>query len=224
MEGNMSLDEQRGTDASYLGGDDRFVAMGAAHAAFRRDLEAMARVATRANLRDPARHASIMSGWQIFKNQLLIHHSHEDRFLWPRMRERLARSETAISMLDEMEAEHELIDPLLAAVDGAFDDPDNQDVAGVIDELGTKLSFHLGHEERDAMPMISESITDKEWRQVVSAIRTATPLSSAAEFMPWLTDQTSETETKRILSILPPPARLVYRRVWKPRYDQVSHW
>lgn len=220
----MSLDERRGADRSRDGGEDRFVAMSAAHEAFRRDLEAMAEVATSANLRDPARHASIMSGWQVFKNQLLIHHKHEDDFLWPRMRERLARSESAISTLDEMEAEHELIDPLLAAVEGAFDSPDGQDVAGMIDELGTELSSHLGHEEREAMPMITESITDREWRQVVSAIRKATPISSAAEFMPWLTDQMSETETKRILSILPAPARLIYRRIWKPRYDQVSHW
>ena len=220
----MSLDELRGPDRSRDGGDDRFVAMNAAHVAFRRDLEAMATVATPANLRDPARHASILSGWEIFKNQLLIHHRHEDEFLWPRMRERLARSEAAISMLDEMEAEHEIIDPLLAAVDAAFDHPDDVDVSGVIDELGTKLAFHLAHEEREAMPMITESITDKEWRQVVSAIRKATPISSAAEFMPWLTDETSETESRRILSILPAPARLIYRRVWKPRYDRVSHW
>jgi len=220
----MSLDERRSTDKSSDGGEDRFVAMSAAHAAFRRDLEAMAKVATPANLRNPARHASILAGWQIFKNQLLIHHRHEDDFLWPRMRERLARSEAAISTLDEMEAEHELIDPLLAAAEGAFDHPDDHDVAGIIDELGTKLGHHLGHEEREAMPLITESISDKEWRQVVSSIRKATPISSAAEFMPWLTDQTSETETKRILSILPAPARLIYRRVWKPRYDQVSHW
>src|SRR3954453_14748161 len=138
----MSLDERRGTDRSRDGGEDRFVAMSAAHEAFRRDLEAMAKVATPANLRDPARPASIMSGWQVFKNQLLIHHKHEDDFLWPRMRERLATSESAISTLDEMEAEHELIDPLLAAAEDAFDHPDDRDVAGIIDELGTTLGFH----------------------------------------------------------------------------------
>jgi iron-sulfur cluster repair protein YtfE (RIC family) len=220
----MSMDELRGQDTSRDGGEDRFVAMNAAHTAFRRDLEAMSRVATPANLRDPARHASIAAGWAIFKNQLLIHHSHEDRFLWPRMRERLARVDSAVATLDEMEAEHDLIDPLLAAVDDSFDNPDDHDVSGVIAELNTKLGHHLGHEEREAMPLISESITDKEWRQVVSAIRKATPLSSAAEFMPWLTDQASETETKRILSILPGPARLIYRKVWKPKYDKVSHW
>lgn len=220
----MSLDEMRGHDRSREGGEDRFVAMNAAHTAFRRDLEAMAVVATPANLRDPARHASILSGWAIFKNQLLIHHLHEDRFLWPRMREALARREAAISTLDEMEAEHDLIDPLLAAVDGSFDDPDSHDVAAVIDELRDQLGYHLQHEEQEAMPLINESISDKEWRRVVSSIRKATPISSAAEFMPWLTDQASETETRRILSILPPPARLIYRKVWKPKYDKVSHW
>ena len=57
----------------------------------------------------------------------------------------------------------------------------------------------------------------------MSAIRKATPISSAAEFMPWLTDQTSETRPRG--SQHPAgAARLIYRRVWKLRYDQVSHW
>jgi hypothetical protein len=41
---------------------------------------------------------------------------------------------------------------LLAAVEAGFARPDEVDVAAVIDELTTKLSHHLDHEERDALP------------------------------------------------------------------------
>lgn len=219
----MSVNDLPGTSAARYAPGDRLIAMSAAHDAFRRDLRRMAVAATPANLRNHARQESIMNGWKIFKNQLHIHHSHEDRFLWPRMRQRMAKSESAMSTLDDMQAEHDLIDPLLAAVDTAFARPDD-DVAAVIDELTTKLAHHLRHEERDAMPLIGESISDREWTQVVRDIRKATKLSSAAEFMPWLTDGASREAAKTIASIMPPPARIILRRVWQPKYAKVSHW
>jgi iron-sulfur cluster repair protein YtfE (RIC family) len=220
----MSVNDLPGTSAARYGPGDRLIAMSASHNAFRRDMQKMAVVATPANLRNPARYQSIQNGWQIFKRQLLIHHAHEDRFLWPRLRQRVATSEAAMSMLDEMDAEHSLIDPLLAGVDEGFERPEQVDVGAMIDELTSKLSFHLDHEEREAMPLIGEVLSDKEWNGIVRNIRKATKLSSAAEFMPWLTDGTTSDQAKTIVSIMPPPARVVVRRVWQPKYRKVSHW
>jgi iron-sulfur cluster repair protein YtfE (RIC family) len=219
----MSVNGLPGTSAARYGPGDRLIAMSASHNAFRRDMQKMAVVATPANLRNPARYQSIQNGWQIFKRQLLIHHNHEDRFLWPRLRQRVATSEAAMSMLEEMDAEHSLIDPLLAGVDEGFERPEQVDVGAMIDELTSKLSFHLDHEEREAMPLIGEVLSDKEWNAIVRNIRKATKLSSAAEFMPWLTDGTTSDEAKTIVS-MPPPARVVVRRVWPPKYRKVSHW
>lgn len=213
-----------GTDAARHTSDDRLIAMSAAHAAFRRDLAVMTRVATPANLTDAQRRRAILNGWGIFKNQLHIHHNHEDRFLWPRLRDRLRTSTAAQSTLDEMDAEHAVIDPVLDAVDAAFLRPTTADVAGAIGQLHDSLSFHLAHEERDAMPMIGEAISDQEWRQVVASIRKATKLSSAAEFMPWLGDGATPAQRKVIAGIMPAPARVVLRRVWQPKYDKTPHW
>lgn len=220
----MTANGLPGTDAARHGSGDRLVAMNASHAAFRRDLSVMTAVATPANLVDPQRRRSIFNGWEVFKNQLHIHHRHEDLFLWPRLRQRLATSESALSTLDAMDAEHELIDPLLAAVDAAFARPTTADVAGAVGELNESLTYHLRHEEREAMPMIGEAISDQEWRAVVGSIRKATKLSSAAEFVPWLADGASSAQEKSIAGIMPAPARVVYRRVWKPRYAKIPHW
>ena len=92
----------------------------AAHAAFRRDLAQLARAAAFADLPDPGRRASVRAGWELFKRQLHLHHTAEDEIVWPALRERLPRSDHAQSVLDAMEAEHQQIDPLLAAVDDAF--------------------------------------------------------------------------------------------------------
>ena len=216
-----------GTNAARHGSDGRLIAMNAAHAAFRRDLKRMAAAATPANLRDPIRYESIMNGWVLFKDQLRIHHNAEDHLIWPRLRQRLAMSESALSTLAAMDAEHALIDHLLGAVDDAFGRPDAGDVSAVTDELITKLSYHLSHEERDAMPMIGEALSDREWRAVVAGIHASVKslrTSSVAEFVPWLTDGVPGRQAKAIGTILPPPVRLIYRWVWKPRYDRVSHW
>jgi iron-sulfur cluster repair protein YtfE (RIC family) len=203
---------------------DRLIAMAAAHDAFRRDLRSLSEVATPANLRDPMRCRAIMAGYQVFKNQLLIHHRHEDDFLWPRLRDRTEGRSEAWSTLEAMEAEHSVIDPLLAAVDAAFAVPEGDNVAEATDALVESLAHHLDHEEREAMPLISEVISDAEWKLVVRDIRRHTKLSSAAEFMPWLTVATTPEETRAIAGIMPPPARVVFRRVWKPRYERVPRW
>src|SRR5580704_7593529 len=115
----MTTQNLPGTDAARHGtGDADLTIMIAAHDAFRRDLTRLARTAGAAN--DPARRQSVHAGWELFKRELHIHHTAEDEIIWPALRPRLAYSPAALSVLAAMEAEHELIDPLLAAVDEQF--------------------------------------------------------------------------------------------------------
>ena len=50
---------------------------------------------------------------------------------------------------DALEAEHAVIEPLLTAIDAAAADPDYgyQRFGDITDELATKLTAHLTHEE-----------------------------------------------------------------------------
>jgi iron-sulfur cluster repair protein YtfE (RIC family) len=212
-----------GTDAGRRGSSERLIHMSAAHQAFRRDLVRLRASAVPSHLRDPARRVSIMAGWNVFKHQLHIHHNAEDTFIWPKLRQRLATSDAAISILGEMDAEHEVIDPLLAAVDTAFDQPEVEDVAGVLDELIGSISFHLDHEEREAMPMIGEALSEQEWDEVSGAIRSV-GMPSVAEYVPWLCDGFQDAAAERILSVLPPPVTIAFRQHWKPAYDSVNRW
>src|SRR5277367_1153764 len=117
----MTTQNLPGTDAARHGaGDADLTVMIAAHDAFRRDLTRLAQAAAFADLPDPARRASVRAGWELFKRQLHLHHTAEDAIVWPALRERLPHSDHAQSVLDAMEAEHQQIDPLLAAVDDAF--------------------------------------------------------------------------------------------------------
>jgi len=219
----MTTQNLPGTNAARHGtGDADLTIMIAAHDAFRRDLTRLARTASAAN--DPARRASVQAGWELFKRELHLHHTAEDELIWPALRPRLARSEAALSVLAAMEAEHELIDPLLAAVDEQFAATGGDRVADVIDALTTSLTSHLRHEEHDGLPLIGVALTAAEWRGVGRKIASKNGLSQGSEMFAWMLDGADRDHTKATLAQLPPPLRLLYRTVWKPRFDKTPRW
>jgi iron-sulfur cluster repair protein YtfE (RIC family) len=221
----MATQKLPGTDAARHGtGDADLTIMMTAHDAFRRDLARLARAAAFADLPDPGRRASVQAGWETFKRQLHIHHTAEDDFMWPVMRERLAHSAQALSVLDAMEAEHEEIDPLLAAVDYAFENPENRRVADAADALTSALHQHLAHEEKEALPLIGVALTAAEWRGVGMKIARKNGLAAGSEMFAWMTDGAPPDQAAAAVRALPAPVRLIYRAVWKPRFARTSRW
>jgi hypothetical protein len=76
-----------------------------------------------------------------------------------------------------MEDEHRLIGPLQAVTDDAFTmdaDPAR------LRQLLTRLTRHLAHEEADALPLISQTMTQRELRRIASAVRGGTSARRAA--------------------------------------------
>jgi hemerythrin-like domain-containing protein len=230
----MTTSNLPGTDAARHGtGSADLTIMIAAHDAFRRDLTRLARAAAAAGKSDPAKRRSVAAGWELFKRELHLHHTAEDEVIWPALRPRLARSEHALSVLDAMEEEHGHIDPLLAAVDAAFaqreggasDDWPGQDrLADVIDVLVTTLTGHLGHEERDGLPLIGVALTAAEWRAVGRKIARRNGMAEGSEMFAWMLDGADPSRAAATLGQLPPPLRLLYRAVWKPRYNRTDRW
>jgi hypothetical protein len=230
----MTTQKLPGTDAARHGtGDADLTIMIAAHDAFRRDLTRLARAAAAADLSDPARRRSVNAGWELFKRQLHMHHTAEDEIIWPTLSPRLAHSQTALSVLDAMEEEHERIDPLLAAVDAAFaqqagspggDSLGEDRLADVIDVLASTLTGHLAHEERDGLPLIGVALSAAEWRSVGFKMARRNGMSSGGEMFAWILDGAGREDAAASLGALPPPLRLLYRAVWKPRFDKTPRW
>ena len=214
-----------GTDAARHGtGEADLTIMLAAHDALRRDLTRLAKAAAFADLPDPARRAAVTVGWETFKRQLHLHHTAEDAIIWPTLRDRLSRSQQALSVLDSMESEHSAIDPLLASVDHAFAHPQDGRLGDVTDALASTILAHLAHEERDALPLIGVGLTASEWRSAGFRIARKNGLSAGGEMFAWLNDGAAADQAAAVLKTLPPPVRLVYRSVWRPRYGRTTRW
>lgn len=218
--------------ARYGAGDADLTIMVAAHDAFRRDLGKLAAAASQARTWSPDRQAAVRLGWEIFQRQLHVHHRGEDAVVWPLLRGRLAGSGPAGSVLDAMQAEHELIDPLLAAVDRAFGfagDPAGASVADAADavaELATQLSYHLGHEERDALPLIGSTLTAREWQEAGRRMgrQPGVKASFVPEFFGWLLDGAAPDRRASVLAALPAVMRPLVTGVFRPLYARRADW
>jgi iron-sulfur cluster repair protein YtfE (RIC family) len=196
-----------------------FTMMYATHDAFRRDLGRL----TAASAAGTADAPGVRAGWENFKAQLLLHHSVEDSDLWPRVRRAAAGRPSSLALLDEMEAEHARIDPLLAAVDAALANPAGN-LAAHVAALTSALGRHLKHEEDAALPLIQAVCTSADWRAFTGEMRRRQGLKGAAIYVPWILDGAAPAGRQRFLAALPAPVRVINRLVLEPRFRQRGLW
>jgi iron-sulfur cluster repair protein YtfE (RIC family) len=196
-----------------------FTMMYATHDAFRRDLGRF----TAASAAGTVHSRGVRAGWENFKAQLLLHHSVEDTHLWPRARRAAAGRPDCLALLDEMEAEHAQIDPVLAAVDDALAGSANN-LAAHVARLASALEWHLKHEEDAALPLIQSVCTPADWRAFAGEMRRRQGVKGAAIYVPWVLDGTTPDGRKRFLAALPAPVRVITRLVLEPRYRRRGLW
>jgi hypothetical protein len=198
--------------------------MFAMHDALRRELAQVGRIA---NVRDdnPGTLLRAALGWELFKKFLTVHHQTEDDVLWPPLRASVAGQPERMALVDALEAEHGVIDPLLMAIDAAAADPDYgyQRFGDIVDELSVKLNGHLAHEEADGLPLIDASLTPAQW-QHFAQVHGERNLPDASRFMPWLLAGARPEVLGGILGKFPPPLLTAYREQWAPAYAAQTIW
>jgi len=198
--------------------------MFAMHDALRRELVQVARIASRTG-DHPGQLLRAALGWELFRKFLLVHHQSEDDTLWPALRTNVAGQPGRLALTDALEAEHAVIEPLLTAIDAAAADPDYgyQRFGDIVDELITKLTAHLAHEETDGLPLIDASLTAQQWQHFaqVHAERIA---GDAPTYMPWLLNGASPQTLDAVLGKFPPPLLTAFREQWGPKYAALAIW
>jgi hemerythrin-like domain-containing protein len=196
-----------------IGGEVDFTMMYAAHDAFARHLDRIAEALEC----DRAVSRATVERWGLFAAQLHIHHAAEDEALWPMLRVAIA-SPDEVAVLDAMEAEHAQLDPQLGRVDALTGAGFASDAAAGVRELSVVLGRHMRHEENAALPLIDAYLGRAGWAEFGRRIRATQGMKGAALYLPWLLDGAPADSAKRILELLPPPVRVLYRALWRRRY------
>jgi len=196
------------------------------HEAFRRDLGRLS-VAVQAPGVDSARARQLGAHWDFVEDQLHHHHRVEDESLWPLVRPKLAGRSEALAVLDDMEAQHRSLSPENQAIDEGFasfcadpGDAAGTDLAGHLDAMRTLLEAHLDDEESRCFPVIDEALSAEEFASFGKATAKAVGIRGSAHFFPWIFDGADAVERRAVLTMPPPPVRVLCRRVWEPRYER----
>ena len=189
-----------------------------AHHAFRRDLRNFAAAAAGTPVEEPEVWRALAVRWEQFSGILHHHHTTEDDVLWPQLFELVDATGDADgrATLEAMESEHAVIDPMLAACAEGFaamaDHPD----AATRDRLAEctatardTLSHHMGHEERDALPLVQELLSEEGWQRVEKAAGSGKGLKDLMFLAPWIADGLTPEQLDTVVGMIGKPFRWI---------------
>lgn len=198
------------------------------HHAFRRDLARFETAVRETPLGDAATWKALAARWAAFTEVLHHHHRVEDESIWPLVlghaRER--GDDASVGTLEAMEAEHDTIDPALAACAEGFasmvDHPcaDHRNALDVrITDLRAGLLDHLRHEETGALPLIQVLLSADEFDACEKAAAKAYPLRRVPFILPWAMAGLPDEVVTRFLGGAAPQFKHVLRLL-RPRFER----
>jgi iron-sulfur cluster repair protein YtfE (RIC family) len=151
-----------------------------------------------------------------YRDQLALHHRHEDELFFPAL---AARAGAGAMHLGELTAQHEALDAAVAAVSGrlaALADPagdfaaDRAGAASALAEMTGLLAAHLALEEQHALPLFETEMPAAQYKQLEARARKDTPRAQARFLIPWVIAHAS-ADQRAALFRSAPPLRLLYR-------------
>ena len=188
--------------------------MGVVHDALRRDLRRMDIALNARSAIEPERRRLLGGHVEWMMDFLHHHHRGEDEGLWPLLRGRTAAGD---ALLDRMETDHLAIAPavdhvLASASRFATDSADRArtDLSGALIGLSEVLFPHLRHEEDDAMPFVTATLSDAEWKAWDQKynVKGKSVMQLGREGQ-WLMDSLDPRRYQVLVHLVPAPVRLV---------------
>jgi iron-sulfur cluster repair protein YtfE (RIC family) len=184
-----------------------------AHRGMRQEFGLLA-IAAR-GVRDAEHAALIEDQVSLVSETLHKHHTAEDEEFWPRLR---ARAPEAAHVFDQLEAEHERIDPLLArATDRTAPLAERAEVFTQLHEL---LNAHLDLEEAVAVPLIPVHFTEAEWEALADRATSETSRRRMPVLFGWLASAGTQEQRDAALANVPAIPRVLFRLFWWPSYQR----
>ncbi len=196
------------------------------HDALRRDLTRTRAVLTSPIPPDESQRVALADHLIWMMGYLRFHHVTEDESLWPLIR-RL--NPAAGALLDRMDADHARISPEidhLCAAAGTYRAVESLGtrrlVVAALDQLEAVLLPHLRSEEDEMMPVVSRTITRRQWDDWGRDIVRNKPKLELAREVPWVVDGLDDERYRVATGVLPPFARFIMLHAFAGRYRRAS--
>jgi hemerythrin-like domain-containing protein len=201
------------------------------HHGFRRDLARFASAARHTPLAETATWTALLARWDLFALLLHDHHEKEDHHVWPLLRRAAsaAGDREGLLVLEEMEAEHALIDPLLDSVRDRLlrlaSGPHEESHAELVElTAGARDSVdaHLAHEERSAIPLLQAHVAVADWEELDrTALRGGLSPAQLLQLVPWAVHGLPDSVTREPLRRAGLPFRVLLR-IGRPRFARLE--
>jgi hemerythrin-like domain-containing protein len=192
------------------------------HRVFRRELGALPALVRRTPDGDAARAQVVGKHAQFILTGLHIHHTGEDENLWPLLLERAAPSTELIeTMQAQHERVHEYVDQSQALLDTWRLTPSQENgeaLATTVEQLSAALFEHLDQEERDILPLAEAHVSVAEWGRLGEHGRDSMQRDELPIMFGAILEEADPEERAQMLTLLPPPIRLLMRTVGARKY------
>ena len=151
-----------------------------------------------------------------YREQLILHHRHEDDLFFPAL---AARVGAARMHLSELAGQHEALDTALQDVgeslallaDPAADFAAEQvKAASALATMTGLLGAHLTLEERTALPLFESDMPAADYKKLEARVRKATPRPQAQFLIPWVIAHATPGQRNALFRSAP-PLRLAYQ-------------
>jgi hemerythrin-like domain-containing protein len=197
--------------------------MGVVHDALRRDLNRLRTALTTTPYPEGDRKQALADHVAWLMHFLHEHHSGEDTGLYPMVR---TKNPGAAELLDTMDADHRYIDPAMADLSAKSElwridtsDSARLDLLMALDDLEKVLLPHLEREENDMMPVVSASITQRDWHTWDQQTNIKPkPMPKLAEEGNWLLDGLTGERRELLLHEVPAVPRFIVMYGFGPGY------
>jgi hemerythrin-like domain-containing protein len=183
--------------------------MYAVHTLFRREFSLIPDLVRGVSAGDKSRTAVVADHVDFVVRALGVHHSDEDKFVWPILRAR--GTEMVASIVDLMERQHAAIHQgLLHVVDalGSWRESASararDALADDVTEVLPTLKEHLADEEARAVPLIEQYVTAAEYGLIVPEVVAAIGQERLPLFFGMMMYESAPTVIDQIVSQMPP--------------------
>ena len=200
--------------------------MGIVHSALRRDLERTRVALTTAPYPDGARRRAIGDHLLAMLHFLHVHHRGEDAGLWPMVQR---KGPSTVALLERMERDHEQIAPAISALEEAADAYgsgalDREPLLSALAALTEVLLPHLEREETEAMPVVSATLTRRDWDayEQDNAIKVKSFVELGDEGQ-WVLDGLGEEDRQVMLALVPAVPRFIVLYGFARRYRRKTN-